>query len=114
MTNEAKHTPGPWDWMAVSANASGGFHLYLIDAARRKIAALWGGAEEKQANAALIVRAVNSHADLLAALRAAVKTIASIGGDLEVAAPESINANTYRDDIARLNAAIVKATGSEG
>lgn len=50
-------TPGPWDWMAVGANASGGHHLYVIDSTRRKIAALWGKAEEKKANAELIVTA---------------------------------------------------------
>lgn len=53
----AQHTPGPWDWEAVSANASGGHHLYLIDSKRRKIAALWGRSEEKKANARLIAAA---------------------------------------------------------
>jgi hypothetical protein len=48
-----KHTPGPLDWMAVSANASGGFHAYMVDANGRKIAALWGKAKEKEANARL-------------------------------------------------------------
>lgn len=52
--------PRPWDWIFVSANASGGGHLYLIDANGRKIAALWGGADEKQANAELIVQLINA------------------------------------------------------
>lgn len=50
-------TKGPWNWMAVHANASGGFHLYLIDSAKRKLAALWGRADEKRANANLIASA---------------------------------------------------------
>lgn len=65
------HTPGDLDWQSVSANASGGFHLYLIDANGRKIAALWGGAEEKQANAERITLAWNCHDELVAALTAA-------------------------------------------
>jgi hypothetical protein len=52
-----EHTPGPWDWIAIGANASGGHHLYIVDAARRKIAALWGKADEKVANAELVSRA---------------------------------------------------------
>lgn len=55
-------TQGELDWMAVSANASGGFHLYLVDSKGRKIAALWGGAEEKQANAERIVALWNTAA----------------------------------------------------
>jgi hypothetical protein len=47
----------PWDWLAIGANASGGFHLYVTDANGRKIAAVWGGAEEKPATARLIIAA---------------------------------------------------------
>jgi hypothetical protein len=53
------HTPGPWDWLAVGANASGGHHLYIIDKDGRKIAALWGKADEKAANARLIAAATD-------------------------------------------------------
>ncbi len=51
-------TPGPWDWMTVDA-IGGGFHLYIIDSNNRKIAALWGKADEKEANAILISEAPN-------------------------------------------------------
>jgi hypothetical protein len=49
---------------------------------------------------------------LLSALRAAHKTIASMGADLEVAAPQSINANTYQDELRRISATLTKATGA--
>lgn len=52
--------PRPWNWTFVAANASGAGHIYLTDANGRKIAALWGKAEEKQAAAVLIVRLVNN------------------------------------------------------
>lgn len=56
---EAAH-PRPWNWTWVGANASGGGHIYLTDANNRKIAAVWGKAEEKQATAELVVALVNN------------------------------------------------------
>ena len=52
--------PRPWDWVFVSAPASEGGHIYLVDANRRKIAAIWGKAGEKKATADLIVNCVNA------------------------------------------------------
>lgn len=63
--------------------------------------------EIRDANARLIAAAP----ELVEALRQAVRTIASMGADLEVAAPESVNANSYQDELRRLRAAIAKATG---
>lgn len=54
--------PRPWDWIWVGANASGGGHVYLVDADGRKIAAVWGKADEKKAAADLIISLVNAHA----------------------------------------------------
>lgn len=54
--------PRPWNWTWVSANASGGGHIYLTDANGRKIAAVWGGSEEKRATAELVVKLVNEAA----------------------------------------------------
>lgn len=45
--------PAPYDFLAIGANASGGFHLYVTDANGRKIAAVWGPAAEKEATARL-------------------------------------------------------------
>lgn len=56
---EAAH-PRPWNWIWISAQASGGGHIYLTDANGRKIAAIWGKATEKQAAAELIAELVNS------------------------------------------------------
>lgn len=61
----AQHTPAPWDWVWISAPASGGGHLYIVDPDGRKIAACWGRAEEKAANARLMAAAPA----LLAALK---------------------------------------------
>lgn len=50
----AQHTPGPLGFVhSYTTVANGGFHLYLVDSTGRKIAALWGGADEKLANAHL-------------------------------------------------------------
>lgn len=50
--------PMPWDWIASSApSANGAFHIYLVDANGRKIAAIWGKGSEKKAIADFIVRA---------------------------------------------------------
>jgi hypothetical protein len=67
---DPKFTPGPLGWMSVAAKASGGAHIYLIDAADRKIAALWGGAEEKRANADLFSVAPEMYRLLIAARHA--------------------------------------------
>lgn len=52
--------PRPWSTTTVGAPASGGFHIYITDANGRKIAAIWGGGEEKASTAELIVGAVNA------------------------------------------------------
>lgn len=70
MSAEGKWTPGPWDWLAIGANASGGHHLYIIDPSNRKIAALWGRADEKAANANLIAAAPEMAKHLQAASHA--------------------------------------------
>ena len=96
------HTPGPWDWLAVGANASGGFHLYIIDGAKRKIAALWGKAAEKEANASLIAAAP----DLLAAAQSA--------HDLFMAYHGEFNSADFDPTWRKLHAALAKATGKPG
>lgn len=53
--------PKPWNWVASmhpTANAS--YHLYLIDATGRKIAAIWGKKGEKELTAAHIIELVNA------------------------------------------------------
>jgi len=60
--------PAPWDWTA-STNPGGSarnvFNVYITDANGRKIAAVWGKAEEKEATVRLMVAAPA----MLAALR---------------------------------------------
>lgn len=44
--------PGPWNWVASdNPSANGGFHVYVVDANGRKIAAVWGKTGEKEATA---------------------------------------------------------------
>ena len=51
--------PLPYDWMTVSAPASDGCHVYLIDRDGRKIGAIWGKAGEKISTVKLIVERCN-------------------------------------------------------
>ncbi len=54
----------PWNLLSSSApSGNGSFHLYVVDASQRKIAALWGSEDEKLANGALICDARNGIPD---------------------------------------------------
>lgn len=68
MSNEARHTPVPW-----RVGRSNG-HFDIFTQAGELVAAMNIGhiAGEEKANAAFIVRAVNVHDDLVAALEAMV------------------------------------------
>jgi hypothetical protein len=56
---------GPFDWEASATfSNNGSFHAYVVDANRRKIAAIWGKQQEKAATAWLFSAAP----DLLNAL----------------------------------------------
>lgn len=88
--------PAPWDWQTVSANASGGFHLYILDANDRKIAAVWGHAGEKL-NTANLMRAAP---DLREALH-----------DLLVAAEKHIFGDECREEREAARRALAVAEG---
>jgi hypothetical protein len=52
--------PLPYNWTTSERPAhNGAFHLYLVDANGRKIAAIWGQPGEKEETAKLIVDACN-------------------------------------------------------
>lgn len=52
--------PLPWDWVAADSPTNNGqYQAYLTDANGRKIAAIWGRAEEKQMIADHILQSVN-------------------------------------------------------
>jgi hypothetical protein len=60
LTMTSRLPPLPWDWIASGApSANGQFHAYLVDATGRKIAAIWGKGNEKEAIADHILRCVN-------------------------------------------------------
>jgi hypothetical protein len=60
---EATLPPRPWDWIAAgTADASGTFHAYLVDATGRKLGAIWGRRGEKQLIADHIIESVNARA----------------------------------------------------
>ncbi|HXI47170.1 MAG TPA: hypothetical protein VNH39_01185 [Steroidobacteraceae bacterium] len=94
---EPKWTPGPWDYEWVPAKASGGGHLYIIDSAGRKIAAIWGKAEEKEFAARLIAAAPELY-------EAAVRALEEM---CHTTAPRS----SFTDAVDTLDAAITKARG---
>jgi hypothetical protein len=53
--------PFPWDWVASGVPSNNGkFHAYLVDATGRKLAAIWGKGEEKEAIADFILECVNA------------------------------------------------------
>lgn len=55
--------PRPWDVVAsLTVGNNGVGHVYLVDANGRKIAAIWGKTEEKEATANLTLDAVNGAA----------------------------------------------------
>ena len=100
----ANHTPLPWKYVSEYDEAyidgpepsqKGIINFYLCDT------------EVGHANAAYIVRAVNAHEELIAALNEAVKIMESMGGYLEE--PE---AKTFKRLIqAKVLPAIAKAEG---
>ncbi len=103
MSTEAKHTPTPWQL------AVGRYILAKVGPPRHErgtveIAVLAKGddwEEEQEANAALIVRAVNSHHEMLEAL----KTIAAY----PVASLYPDGPCIHRDDMKEIKAIIAKA-----
>lgn len=60
MSAGTKPAPGPYDTVWITANASGGGHVYITDATGRKIAVVWGHMPEKMATATLLVEAANA------------------------------------------------------
>jgi len=58
----AEHLPPrPWSFMSITPQGKplGNGHVYLLDANGRKIASLWGNADEKIATAELVCDAAN-------------------------------------------------------
>ena len=53
--------PRPWhsEWSG-TFTGNGSYHIYLVDANGRKIAAIWGKQDEKLATAELILSMVNT------------------------------------------------------
>jgi hypothetical protein len=53
--------PLPWDWTcADKPTANGAFQVYIVDANKRKIAAIWAKPEERATIADLIITLVNA------------------------------------------------------
>lgn len=99
MPNNAKHSPLPWVIGTAVPDT-------VFDADHRGVASC-ARLLNDEANAALIVRAVNSHADLLAALEWAMGTIQPPIHDGENGNPLS----SYGAEYAAARAAIAKAKG---
>lgn len=55
--------PGPWNWVASGgADIRGQFHIYLVDANGKKLAAIWGKEGQKTLVAQHIIQLVNGDA----------------------------------------------------
>lgn len=119
----AKHTPGPWvvtDSPSVNDETRIG-----VDAKSRSICGMTGGfytrpgqalrdetLAENRANAAFIVRACNSHADLLECVRGYVRMADNLLGRKEFTEKDWVDLRTALTFIApQARAAIAKATG---
>ena len=105
---ETKHSPLPWIYEVFPAGTT----IWTDEKGRsREICKVTPRGEmrdsEGEANAAFIVRAVNSHDDLLNALKAVVERLA---GWMEIADPDHVNADD-RQALAEARAIISKATG---
>jgi hypothetical protein len=69
MTEKGQAAPLPYNSLEISTDtASSGRHIYITDATGRKIAAIWGKADEKAFTADLLLRAVNSYEAMRKAL----------------------------------------------
>lgn len=95
--NEVKHTPTPWKASLRFQNNLP--NDYVITDGK------WGGiaiaSSDNEANAAFIVRAVNSHEELLTALKIAVFELSVKSGDK----------NRIKNAVDRAKQAIIKAEG---
>jgi hypothetical protein len=106
--SEPKHTPLPWyadgpEVLGIDGNGDFGYH----------VATAWnspGGPEpdEAHANAELIVRAVNAHADLLAALESLLGEYESLWSEATDDQHGEPNAPAYE----QAKAAVTKARGA--
>ena len=109
MSNEVRHTPGPWKAVLVEGHRLGGRN----GAARYDVLAMnppdFVADRLTEANARLIVRAVNAHADLLAAAKCALAALEGLtsGTDATEDGDETPVGATMRE----LRAAIAKAEG---
>ena len=113
---KAAHTPTPWSVRA--ARNDEGYGLLICDEDQTILAGMdtWLGPTpeaEMEANAAFIVRACNSHAALVEALRKMMKLVADFEdaakGDCDM--PELSEADSIHE---QARAAIARATGQGG
>jgi hypothetical protein len=111
-TTNATHTPGPW--ISQSAPTISGHSRLIRSESTGDVLAFVGTFGDGVAiqNAEYIVRAVNSHADLLAACRAARKAILLAERFIPPDGSDERDAkDACTDAIAALRAAIRKAEG---
>lgn len=102
-----KHTPGPWmvgDLDHAGQRMVSGEHIEICTCWHHGVASI---EREMEANARLIAAAPA----LLAELRSARKIVASMGEDLRVSAPGSVNASSFDDALRRMDGLISKAEG---
>lgn len=104
MANETKHTPTPWRGIASATAKRGSVTIETADGTQGPLAFVppWG--EERDANAARIVRAVNAHDALVSALRECLESMRWAQDALKVREDSSF-AENMRDARAALRLA---------
>jgi hypothetical protein len=118
MSAEQKHTPTPWrvdpeqDIDIQSADGKTEIAITLCDQLANVSMRFRGSMPSKskaKANTALIVRAVNCHDDMLAALQLAEDVLSRAPASTRIW-PNGMHPN---DGVERIRAAIAKATGAQ-
>lgn len=79
--SEEKHSPLPWHVQGGTNVDAGDVHVDGVRVAKCWTSTFAPPLQESAANAALIVRAVNAHAALLAACEAAEEVLASVAAE---------------------------------
>ena len=106
----AQHTPVPWfkdQYGKVTCAGHASHTPIILDG----FALTVSGSEEAQANTDHIIRCVNSHDGLLAALKAARGYLTNAAIDLQTGVPKKTALATVEGGIGLVSAAIAKARG---
>jgi len=107
MQQTGKATPRPWGY-----GYHRGLDQHLVGVTLENIAIIEDRHENAAENAALIVKAVNAHAALVAALRVCEQDLSDIAGAADNGEPYSLDEMRAFKGTAMAHAALAKAEGA--